>query len=67
MEDRQRRVVDERDALNAKIESLSSFIRENPAFRLLSPTERGLMRRQCAVMRDYRSILDERIKHFEKG
>jgi hypothetical protein len=60
----QQRVIDERNELEAKVAKLSDFIDSNPIFQSLSTHEQGLLRIQADLMRQYLSILNQRIALF---
>ena len=60
----QQRVIDERNKLETKVAKLSDFIDRNPAFRNISSQEQGLLRIQADLMRQYLSILNQRIALF---
>ena len=60
----QQRVIDERDELKTKVAKLSDFIDRNPAFGNISTQEQGLLRIQSDLMRQYLSILNQRIALF---
>lgn len=57
------RVVQEREALQLKVQALSSFL-ETDTFKSLDLKNRTLLRRQLVAMETYLSILDERITLF---
>lgn len=65
MKDYQQRVIDEKEELDKKIESLSEFIRAGRIFSTLSLLERDRLRDQLQVMIQYSFILRERIGAFE--
>lgn len=60
----QQRVVDEQIELDAKHARLCEFINHNPLFGTLGEAERGRLLRQEVVMREYSTILGERIAAF---
>jgi len=62
----QERVVKERDELAAKTEALDKF-QKTVAFGQLPIEERLLLWQQSACMRDYKEVLDLRIKWFVRG
>lgn len=59
----QQRVVEEKDALDEKIDKLFAFT-DHPHFRLIPEDERGRLHRQLDAMRTYSLILGERIEAF---
>lgn len=59
----QERVVAERDDLVKKLNLLKNFF-TTPTFNTLSDAERKRLHRQSEVMKEYVSILDERIADF---
>ena len=59
----QQRVVDEKTALDEKIEKLRAFF-NTAIFANLHPDEQERLRIQFGYMVSYSSILEERIKHF---
>jgi len=63
MEDFQQRVVDEKEELDGKIERLDAFA-NGDVFGTLPAEEQERMSRQLQIMRDYSSVLDERIAAF---
>ena len=63
MEDYQRRVIDEKKGLDSRINKLSAFI-VGDVFSALSADKRRLLNLQCKVMREYSTILDDRIETF---
>lgn len=60
----QQRVIDERDELDTKIESLSTFIQTNIIYNNLPIDERQRLTRQVVLMRKYSQVLSERIASF---
>lgn len=60
----QQKVVNEQDALIARIEKLKAFI-ANPVFKAQPVVERELLTRQYNVMNQYSAILQERIASFD--
>ena len=64
MEDWQTRVVEERDALCAKVTRLASFISSSPVFRSSHDEDRRLLRAQRMAMMDYLDILEDRIRRW---
>lgn len=63
MQPHQKRVIDEKSALDTKIEALSAFI-GTPIYHTLSHEDQLLLRRQLIAMSEYSSILRERIDLF---
>ncbi len=59
----EQRVIDEADDLEAKLESLRSFLGTD-TFNNLYWEERTLLTRQLAFMESYLEVLDCRIKRF---
>jgi hypothetical protein len=59
----QQRVVDEKKDLDLKIGALDAFW-SNPLFETLLPEEKTLLERQSVAMKQYSSILGERISAF---
>lgn len=64
MQPHQERVITEKDELDKKINSLSSFIGQNAVFQSLDEAEKGRLETQLVVMREYSDILGERIENF---
>lgn len=62
----QQRVVDEKQALDNKIEALQAFIHNSPYFDHLSVKDRWLLTTQSHIMVQYSAILGERIQQFTK-
>lgn len=60
----QQRVIDERNELETKSTKLSVFIDSNPIFQALGAQEQGLLRIQSDLIRQYLSILNQRIALF---
>jgi len=60
----QKRVLDECEELDGRLESLHVFIEDSPVFRGLSKIEQRLLVDQRHAMTVYRDILRERIKLF---
>lgn len=65
MQPHQQRVVEEKAALDIKLEALNDFIDENPIFQKLDIGEQGLLYAQTYAMRQYSDILGERIDRFQ--
>lgn len=57
------RVLDERFGLNSKITNLDTFLISD-SFKKLSEDEKSLLEKQNLVMKDYLSILDERVEFY---
>lgn len=64
MQPHQQRVVDEKTALDEKLDKLKAFIETNPTFNSLPDDERGRLGKQFDVMAEYSSILSQRIAAF---
>jgi hypothetical protein len=62
----QQLVVDERNALEAKMTTLVEYIANSEEFALLPVEDRGRLRIQLSIMRQYSDILFVRIDHFAK-
>lgn len=60
----QQRVVNERDELQTKLKALTTFIDLNATFNTLTKTEQDLLQKQEVIMRQYVSILTQRIDRF---
>lgn len=60
----QRRVVTERDELQAKLTALTAFIDLNGTFQSLPAQEQALLQKQEVLMRQYVSVLNQRIAGF---
>ena len=65
MQPHQQRVVEEKAALDIKLEALNDFIDENPIFQKLDIGEQGRLYAQTYAMRQYSDILGERIDRFQ--
>lgn len=63
MNDFQQRVIDEKAELDSKIRSLNTFI-QGVVFRTLPQDEQVRLIRQHSLMKDYSSVLNERINDF---
>jgi hypothetical protein len=63
MQEHQLRVVDELAELHAKVERLQCFLNEASPTNI-SGEEYSLLRQQLSTMRDYESILKQRIAAF---
>jgi len=64
MKDYQERVVEEKKALDEKIEKLDKFL-NFPKDRGINLAEECRMKRQLFFMREYSTVLGERIDDFE--
>jgi hypothetical protein len=62
----QQRVVDEKNALDTKIERLEGFIGENPFFKTMDEPEALLLIEQLEFMTGYSTTLGKRIELFTK-
>ena len=60
----QRRVIDEKLALDEKARALSAFIGHSDAFEGLDPAEQERLREQNEIMWQYSEILGSRIAAF---
>jgi hypothetical protein len=60
----QQRVVDEKTELDDKLGKLNAFILTSPHFAQLQNEEKERLQRQFSIMRDYTSVLGERIDAF---
>jgi len=60
----QQRVVDEKTELDEKLQKLNVFILTSPLFAQLQDEEKERLQRQFSIMRDYTSVLGERIAAF---
>lgn len=60
----QQRVIDEKAELDVKLAALGEFISKSPIFAALHDEERARLVCQEEVMKDYSSILGERISAF---
>lgn len=60
----EQRVIDEKDALDIKIEKLNAFIDTNPAFNDLMGFEQQNLISQLSIMQEYSNILGTRIGYF---
>lgn len=59
----QKRVKDERDELESKIQKLAAFF-GGDVFHQLDPVDKGLLVEQAEYMTAYRGVLDLRIARF---
>lgn len=64
MNPHEQRVIDEKAELDAKLGNLIPFLGSDTCHSLPFD-ERGRLHRQAEVMREYSSILGDRINHFE--
>jgi hypothetical protein len=62
----QQRVVDEKSALDVKIDALAKFIDTSAIYKDLHVDEKSDLDDQLDVMRDYSAILGRRIKRFSE-
>lgn len=60
----QQRVVTERDELAARLKGLTTFIDLNATFSSLPKREQELLQQQEVIMRNYVTVLDQRIRGF---
>lgn len=60
----QQRVVTERDELKYKTKALTTFIDLNATFSTLPKREQELLQQQEVIMRNYITVLDQRIALF---
>lgn len=60
----QQRVVDEKEALDEKLEKLSTFKASNPIYFKLPDAEQHRLARQLVLMMEYSEVLGERIAAF---
>lgn len=63
MEDFQQRVIEEKVELDAKLDSLKSFL-QTDTFANLQGAEQERLFRQATIMKDYSAVLQERISAF---
>ena len=66
MKPHEERVVVEKDELVDKIARLEQFIQHSLIYKALPEDERDRMSKQLVAMREYATILGERIKNFPK-
>ena len=66
MEDYQLRVVEERDQLKIKFDSLMTFLGNKPRMMSIKFMDGWLLFMQAFSMKRYINILDKRIKRFIK-
>lgn len=64
MEAYQQRVIDEKKALDEKIEKLDAFL-DTDLFRSLSPDDGSLLMNQQHHMKAYSQVLAQRIERFK--
>ena len=60
----EQRVVVERDELKSKTKALTTFIDLNATFSTLPKREQELLQQQEVLMRNYVTVLDQRIALF---
>ncbi|MCK9157164.1 MAG: hypothetical protein M0P12_13960 [Paludibacteraceae bacterium] len=65
MEVYQQRVIEEKKELDAKIEKLSTFVDSKAFPETVEASERSRLLHQLTVMREYSSILSDRIANFK--
>lgn len=66
MEEYQKRVIDEKMALDEKAKKLSDFIGYSQLFDEIDPQEQEMLKEQCEIMWEYSEILGKRIEFFTK-
>ena len=66
MEDYQLRVVEERDQLKIKFDSLMAFLDNKPKMKVIKFKDGWLLFMQAFCMARYLNVLDKRIKNFNK-
>lgn len=64
MQPHEQRVLDEKQALDEKLEKLVQFISVSPVFASLDSTDQSLLRDQRIAMADYSLALSRRIERF---
>ena len=64
MEPHVERIFNEKRDLDAKLAKLNAFIDNAGVFASLPPDHRKLLLQQAAVMKDYSTILDQRLALF---
>jgi hypothetical protein len=62
----QRRIVDEKAAVDAKIERLNDFM-DTSIFAALDDEDQDLLKEQESYMRGYSAVLERRIANFKNG
>jgi hypothetical protein len=67
MQPHERRVVDEKDELDERLERLIAFITGAPGFKALDNIDQALLRDQRDAMGEYSDILNKRIERFTGG
>ena len=60
----QQRVITERDELQTKLRALTVFLDSNVTYATLPKLEQDLLQKQEVVMRQYVTILNQRIASF---
>lgn len=63
LQDFQQRVVDEKTALDEKVEKLGAFLKSDK-FKALSDFDKGMLSAQFGHMCSYSAVLGIRISHF---
>ena len=66
MEDYQLRVVEERDQLKIKFDSLMTFLDNKPKMKVIKFKDGWLLFMQAFCMARYLNVLNKRIKRFNK-
>lgn len=66
MQPHEQRVVDEKKALDSKLDKLKAFIETNPIFKTLPAPDQYLLNRQFDAMAEYSHILSQRIERFTR-
>lgn len=64
MQPHQERVVAEKNELDDKLSKLTKFIESSDLFKDLVESEKSRLVKQAVAMREYSSILGERIANF---
>jgi hypothetical protein len=62
----QKRVLEEKEQLDERIEKLEGYLDDTDRVAKLSPDERELLGRQLSAMQEYSAILEERISLFRQ-
>jgi hypothetical protein len=62
----QKRVLDEKEQLDERIEKLEGYLDDTDRVAKLSPDEQELLGRQLSAMQEYSAILEERISLFRQ-
>jgi hypothetical protein len=61
----EQRVIEEREALDEKLQKLSTFIETSETFRVLGRVDQHILMRQRTLMREYSVVLGLRIDRFK--